>query len=188
MDEYGGVGPWISSIYPFSILYGWRYEEDVVGPWIPSISFLHIYLWMNVAGLVPGFPLFILYPFSISTHTDDYCGVGQWLSSIYPFSISTYGWLWWGGTLDFLNIFSPYLLIFGWIWWGLVPGFHQFILSQYLLMDDYDGVGPWISSVYPFSISTYGWLWWGRTLDFLNIFSPYLYLWMNMVGLVPGFP
>jgi hypothetical protein len=49
---------------------------------------------------------------------------------------------------------------------GLVPGFPQFILSPYLLMDDYDGVGPWISSI-----------------SFLHI-----YLWMTVVGLVPGFP
>ncbi len=38
MDEYGGVSPWISSI----------------------LSFLHIYLWFEMVGSVPGFPLFII--------------------------------------------------------------------------------------------------------------------------------
>jgi hypothetical protein len=51
MDEYGGVGPWISSIYPFSIS-SYCMDED-----------------MKMVGLVPGFPIFIL---SSYPHTDDY--------------------------------------------------------------------------------------------------------------------
>jgi hypothetical protein len=36
---------------------------------------------------------------------------------------------------------------------GLIPGFPQFILAPYLLMNDNGGVGPWISSIYYFPYS-----------------------------------
>jgi hypothetical protein len=35
----------------------------------------------------------------------------------------------------------------------LVPRSPQFILSPYILMNDYGGVGPWISSIYYFPYS-----------------------------------
>jgi hypothetical protein len=62
----------------------------VVGPWISSISFLHIYLLMNMVGLVPRFPHFIISPYILM---DEYGWVGPWISLIYPFSMPTYGWL-----------------------------------------------------------------------------------------------
>ncbi len=70
---------------------------------------------------------------------------------------------------------------------GMVPGFPQFILSPYLFMDEYGGVGPWIPQfiLSPYLLTyEYG----GWSLDFLNLSFLHIYLWMNMVWMVPGFP
>jgi hypothetical protein len=75
-----------------------------------------------------------IYPFSISTLTDDYGEVGPWISSI-----------------SFLQIYL-FLDEYG----RVGPWIPQFILSPYLPMDECGRVGPWISSIYPFSLSTYG--------------------------------
>ncbi len=168
MDEYGGVGPWISSIYPFSIS-SYCMDEDTKMVW-----------------LVPGFPQYILSPYLLK---DEYSGVGPWISSIYPFSISTYGWIWWGWSLDFLYLSLLHIYLRMNIV-GLVPGFPQFILSPYLptvWMKIWRWCGWSLDFLYLsfLHIHIRMTIWWGRALDFLYLSLLHIYLRMTMVGVGP---